>query len=214
MTGWLQATIPSRVTEHHACPAVKRSANASTSVNASEAKIVSLHITAGTPTVRVTTLARSAQNAPELQRAHTPLRYSQFDRELVHHPDKAFTSKHLTALQQGVGIGYKGPIGPIEAKNLPSALQHPLIIDAELAKECTAGRILGPFQSRPLRNLRCSGIGVVPKKNNKWRMIMHLSAPAVNISRDALSLHYSFIDDTVKLLVSLGIGRQVWLKLT
>ena len=67
---------------------------------------------------RATTLARSAQNAPELQRGHTP-RYSQFERELVHHPDKAFTSKLLTALQQGVDIGYKSPI---EAKNLPSAL--------------------------------------------------------------------------------------------
>ena len=62
-----------------------------------------------------------------------------------------------------------------------------LSIDAELAKECTAGRILGPFQSRPLRNLRCSGVGVVPKKNNKWRMIMHLSAPADNSINDHIS---------------------------
>ena len=113
-------------------------------------------------------------------------------------------------------IGYKGPIGPNEAKNLPSALQHPLIIDAELAKECAAGHILGPFQSRPLTNLHCSGIGVVPKKNNKWRMIMHLSAPAGNsindhnvISRDEFSLHYSSVDDAVKLLVSLGRGASM-----
>ena len=40
-----------------------------------------------TPTARVTTLVKDAQNAFELQRAHTPLRHSQFERELAHHPD-------------------------------------------------------------------------------------------------------------------------------
>ena len=111
-------------------------------------------------------------------------------------------------------IGYKGPVGPNDARNLPSALQHPQIIDAELAKECAAGRILDPFHSRPLTNLRCSGIGVVPKKNNKWRMIMHLSAPAgssINdfISKDDFSLHYTSIDDAVKILLSLGRGARM-----
>ena len=111
-------------------------------------------------------------------------------------------------------IGYKGPVGPNDARNLPSALQHPQIIDAELAKECAAGRILGPFHSRPLKNLRCSSIGIVPKKNNKWRMIMHLSAPAGNsindfISKDDFSLHYTSIDDAVKILLSLGRGARM-----
>ena len=43
----------------------------------------------------VTTLPRHAQlppkPAPELKRAHTPLRLSQFEMELVNHPDKAWT---------------------------------------------------------------------------------------------------------------------------
>ena len=60
-------------------------------------------------------------------------------------------------------IGYKGPVGLNDASNLPSAFQHPHIIDAELAKERAAGRILGPFQLRLLINLHCSGVGVVPK---------------------------------------------------
>ena len=162
----------------------------------------------------MTTLARGAPSGIELQRAHTPLRHSQFERELALHPDKAFTSQLLTALQHGVDIGYKGPVGPNDARNLPSAFQHPHIIDAELAKECAAGRILGPFDSRPLTNLRCSGVGVVPKKHNKWRMIMHLSAPvgkSINdfISRDDFSLHYTSTDDAVKLLLSLGKGARM-----
>ena len=162
----------------------------------------------------MTTLAKDAQNAFELQRAHTSLRHSQFERELAHHPDKAFTSQLLTALQHGVNIGYKGPVGPNNAKNLPSAVQHPHVIDAELAKECAAGRILGPFRARPLTHLRCSGVGVVPKKNNTWRMIMHLSAPAGNsindyIPKDDFSLHYASIDDAVNLLLSLGKGANM-----
>lgn len=175
----------------------------------------SLPIPAGTPNVRVTTLARGARNSSELQRAHTPLRHSQFERELAHHPDKAFTSQLLTSLQHGVDIGYKGPVGPNDARNLPSALQHPHIIDAELAKECAAGRILGPFYSRPLENLRCSGIGVVPKKN-KWRMITHLSAPAGNsindfISKEDFSLHYTSIDNAEKYFSPLA-REQGWQK--
>ena len=204
---------PPRLTEQHTLPTAKKSVNASILADVPKAKTASLPIPAGTPTVRATTLARCAQNGPELQRAHTPLRHSQFERELAHHPDKAFTLQLRTALQHGVDIGYKGPVGPNDARNLPSALQHPQIIDAELAKECAAGRILGPFHSRPLKNLRCSGIGVVPKKN-KWRMIMHLSAPAGNnmndfISKDDFSLHYTSIDDAVKILLSLGRGARM-----
>ena len=131
---------------------------------------------------------------------HTPLQHSQFERELTLHPDKAFTLQLLTALQHEVDIGYKSPVGPNDASNLPSTFQHPHIIDAELAKEHAAGHILGPFHFCPLRNLWCSDIGVVPKKHNKWRMIMHLSALVGNsinnfISRDSFFLHYTSIDD-------------------
>ena len=135
-------------------PVAKKSANASTLANVPKVMTGSLPTSVGNPTARVTTLARGAPSGIELQRAHTPLRHSQFERELALHPDKAFTSQLLTALQHGVDIGYKGPVGPNDARNLPSALQHSHIIDAELAKECAAGHILGPFDSRPLTNLR------------------------------------------------------------
>lgn len=126
------------------------------------------------------TLARHAQNGLELQPSHTPLRHSQFERELAQHPNKTFTLQLLTALQHGVDICYKSPVGLKDAKNLSSALQYLHIIDVQLAKECVAGRILGPFNSQLLTNLSCSGVGFVPKKHNKWRMIMHLCTPAGN----------------------------------
>ena len=125
------------------------------------------------------TRARTAPSGPlELSGAPTPLRHSQFESELVHHPDKAWVARLLHGIQHGVDIGYMGPRQPMDARNLLSAHAHPHIIQTELQKEVDAGRIRGPFMHRPLPALRCSGLGVVPKKGNKWRMILHLSAPS------------------------------------
>ena len=141
----------------------------------------------------------------ELQQARTPLRGSAFELELSHHPDKAWVSRLLIGINNGVSTGYKGPHYHFQARNLASALAHPEVVDAELKKEVDSGRVLGPFPHCPLHNFRTSGLGVVLKKNGKWRMILHLSAPeghSINdyISKDEFSLHYSTIDDAVALL--------------
>ena len=192
----------------------KKSVNDLISQNVQKATNAYSPTYAGTKTAWETTQAKGAPNKIELQRAHTPLRHSQFERELAHHPNKSFTSRILTALHDRVDIGYMGPRSPQNAKNLQSAALHPHIIDKELAKECAAGRVMGPFTHQPFQNLRCSGVGVVPKKQDKWRMIIHLSAPAgysINdfISSDDFSLHYASIDDAVKLLLSLGTGAKM-----
>ena len=78
----------------------------------------------------------------ELQRAHSPLRRSEFERELVNYPDKAFVAWLLDAIDNGVSIGYSGPRTPQTAPNLISARCHPAVIDKELQKEIQTGRIL------------------------------------------------------------------------
>ena len=85
--------------------------------------------------------------------------------ELVNHSDRAWVSWLLHGIKCGIKVGYDGPRSPIKANNLASAYKNLHIIDTELAKECAAGRILGPFSSSPLPNLPCLGLGVVPKKN-------------------------------------------------
>ena len=47
----------------------------------------------------------------------------------------------------------------------------------KLEKEVSADRVLGPFAKIPMDSFRTSGLGAIPKKNGKWRMILHLSAP-------------------------------------
>ena len=188
----------------------KKSARDTTLAGARSAISVSSRTPAGSLGVTASTQPEGVPNRhPEQGR--TPLRHSQFGRELAHHPNKAWVSWLLQSINKGVSLGYTGPRGPRTTPNLPSAHLHPDIVTAELQKECAAGRVIGPSSVPPLANLKCSGVGVVPKKNGKWRMIHHLSAPQGNsindfIPREQYSLHYATIDDAVASLLKLGVG--------
>jgi hypothetical protein len=76
------------------------------------------------------------------------------------------------------------------------------------------GRIAGPFQNRPISNLRCSPIGVVPKKTGCWRLITHLSYPPSNSVNDYIdeqhtAVHYSSFDNAVSIVKKLGKGALI-----
>ena len=63
----------------------------------------------------------------------------------------------------------------------------------------------------PHADLRCSGVGVVPKKSGKLRFIMHLSAPegtstTDGIRQDEFSLHLMPVEYAVRLLHRHGKG--------
>lgn len=111
----------------------------------------------------------------------------------------------------GARIGYSGSRSHFVAQNLHSALTCPSKVAQYLSEECAAGRMAGPYQSLPHPQLRCSGVGVVPKKSGKLRLIMHLSAPegrSINdgICADEFSLHYVSIDDAVRVVQKHGRG--------
>ena len=107
----------------------------------------------------------------------TPINVHHLHQELSSHPDQVFVKQLIHDLQYGCAIGYSGSQFSHCSTNLPSAFQQPSVLDTSLASECSAGRILGPFQSPPLPNLRCSGLGVIPKHDGEWHTIYHLSAP-------------------------------------
>ena len=92
-----------------------------------------------------------------------------------------------------------------------SATKHPDVICAELEKEVTAGRVLGPFEHIPMETFRSSGLSAIPKKGGKWRMILHLSAPLGNnvndgIDKDQFPIQYSTVDEAISLVTSFGAG--------
>ena len=140
-----------------------------------------------------------------------PLRLSEFEKELQLYPDKAWSSRLLQAIKCGVSLGFIGPHTPHLSRNIASATKHPDVICAELEKEVTAGRVLGPLEHIPMETFRSSGLGAIPKKGGKWMMILHLSAPLGNsvndgIDKDQFPIQYSTVDKAISLVTSLGAG--------
>ncbi len=57
---------------------------------------------------------------------------------------------------------------------------------AEVSDSSSSG-ILRPYAELRLPLLQCFGLGVVPKKGGKWRVIMHLLAPVGSSINDHIS---------------------------
>lgn len=116
----------------------------------------------------------------------------------------------LDGFRNGFSLHYVGPHIAMEAKNLKSALELPLIVQNKINKEILAGRVAGPFKERPIDSLRVSPIGLVPKKTpGEYRLIHHLSYPqgfSVNdfIDPHICSVQYTSFDEAVFLLQDLG----------
>ena len=69
----------------------------------------------------------------------------------------------------------------------------------------------GPFLSQPIPNPQCFHLGVVPKIDGTWRIIMDLSSPhgsSINdfIAKDDYTLHYAFFDEALTLVARYGQG--------
>ena len=89
-----------------------------------------------------------------------------------------------------------------------SAEQYPEIVDPYLAKECSLGRVRGPWEATQLPYVHINRFGVIPKphQQGEWRLIVDLSHPAggsVNdgIEADLCSLKYPSVDDAVRKLL-------------
>ena len=130
---------------------------------------------------------------------------------LASHPDTELASFVVSGLSNGFHIGFRGPASTVISNNLPSAVAHSTHITNYLHSCCLDGQTGGPFSCQPVPVMRCSGLGVVPKKNGKLRVIHHLSAPENNsvndfISREEYSLQYIRIDDAIAHILAIGPG--------
>ena len=80
--------------------------------------------------------------------------------------------------RQGFDIGYQGPeIRQSKSRNLPfqPGIGNPIEMWNKIMKEVKLKRVAGPFNEIPFDNFIQSPIGLVPKANNKTRLIFHLS---------------------------------------
>ena len=111
----------------------------------------------------------------------------------------------------GFKLHYEGPRYSVESKNLKSVLQNEELAKEKLEQEIALGRMAGPFPYKPISNLRCSPIGLVPKKTGGFRLITHLSYPAGSSVNDGIddalaSVRYSNFDNAVAIIKNLGQG--------
>lgn len=141
----------------------------------------------------------------------TPVCIPNLAQELLNHPDRQFVSDLVHDLQFGCRLGYQGPRYHRITPNLKSTLLHPNAVTEALMKEVSRGHTAGPFSSPPLPTLQCSPLGLVPKKDGSWRIIMDLSSPrgsSINefISKEDYTLHYATFDQALALVSSFGTG--------
>ena len=198
-------------------PTTRRSAVSSTLADAATSQpptSANTHTDASHATDAILSTPASADAPIDLHKPDTPLQPAQFARLLRKHPDHSFVTSLLASLVHGFDLGYTGPRSRRTNPNLKSAYQHPNVVTHGLQLECTQGHMAGPYPSPPLPNLQCSGLGVVPKKNGSWRLIMHLSAPygsSINdgIDPDEFHLRYKRIDDAVAFIQQLGPNCSV-----
>lgn len=122
----------------------------------------------------------------------------------------------MDALHNGVNIhSTSTPSTPRFARNLVSA-QGPAnedrILD-EIVKEVLLKRWAGPFARLPFKNLQCSPIGAVKKKNsNKLRFILHLSYPrdysntSINSGIEEIECEYLMLETVLDAIRRKGRG--------
>ena len=103
----------------------------------------------------------------------------------------------MKGFSEGFRLGYMGPRVLKKSKNLTSVKENMEEVHRKMNGEIETGRVGGPFEAPPFDNLRCSPIGLVPKKvPGEFRLIHHLSWPegdSVNshIEPDESSVKYS-----------------------
>ena len=145
----------------------------------------------------------------------TPIRIGVLASWLSIYPNRDDAALLLNGFSKGFSLQYGGPRIRRDSHCLLSAVQHPNIVKRKLAEELSLGRVAGPFVDRPLPNLQCSPIGLVPKHEpNSFRLIHHLSFPhggSINdfIDREQCQVHYASFDKAVSIAVSAGHGA--WL---
>ena len=120
----------------------------------------------------------------------------------------------LHGLHCGFRIGFQCT-APLRSAtcNMPSAREHPDVVQRYIDDELTKDRLLGPFAAGHLPSLHINRFGVIPKGHNtgKWRLITGLSFPegaSVNdgIDPSLCSLKYTTVEKVARIIVGLGTG--------
>ena len=136
----------------------------------------------------------------------------------------------LNGFQHGFDLGYRGPTDRVhESNNIPLKIGSPTELWNKIMKEVKERRYAGPFQKEdlPLKFYMQSPIGLVPKADNKTRLIFHLSFDfSMDPTEKSLNFHtpkdmcmvkYNDLDSAIKgsldLLLKTGAKQLYYAKM-
>ena len=116
---------------------------------------------------------------------------------------------------EGFKLGVEGNFQSHSSRNHMSVLNDPQAAIRKLQQELDAGRLAGPFDSKPFPDFVISPLGLIPKKEaGEFRLIHDLSFPhydSVNdhIPKEACRVSYETLDDIVALVKTNGPGSLI-----
>ena len=166
----------------------------------------------------------------------TPVKPQVLSEFLKRFPDQEERFWLVRGFEEGFKIGYEGPRTARDCQNLLSARNREHLLWSKVLKEIKLGRYAGPFKSRPLPNLICSPLGLVPKHSEedtdpggegkdmldlpefndptRVRMITHLSHPrgdSINshIPESCSKIEYETFDEAIKMCLKAGPGAFI-----
>lgn len=142
----------------------------------------------------------------------TPIKGDRF-RHHINGYDPFRSNYLLRGLTQGFHLDHEGPRFQYDSDNLKSAKSNPDLVTEKIRKEQNMGRIMGPYTDSPIKDLRISPLGLVPKKTEgSWRLIHHLSYPdkkldSINagISDESAAVHFAGISEAIQEIQKLSI---------
>ena len=146
-----------------------------------------------------------------LRKVVTPLDVRAWVRALAGHTDEDFRSYIISGLTLGFRVGFSRSHQLRPAfRNMPSADEHPEVVEDYISKERKAGRLIGPLTNS---DIHINRVGVIPKGHTpgRWRLITDLSHPqewSVNDGIDPAlcSLSYVTVDMVARTVEELGAG--------
>ena len=108
----------------------------------------------------------SPKLAPQFNCITTPLKGPEWRKGLSSHPDQQFVDYITAGITDGFRVGFNyAKCACSSAKgNMPSALQHPDVVEEYLSKECAERRVIGPLPLGLVPRLQVSSFGEPAKQ--------------------------------------------------
>lgn len=122
--------------------------------------------------------------------ADSTICFNEVEKSLINYPSQDVASELVNGLKYGFPLQYSGTRLPFMAKNSPTVFQMLKLVRQKIDKELSMGRIAGPFINPSFPTFRVSPIGLVPKKDDDFRMIHNLSHPMHNSVNDFIDSEF------------------------